>query len=278
MGYIYETNVIDWDKANAYINYSRIKRILDETEDDNNVAAVITIEEAEYVLKNQITPTPFTSPEDTLFGIGDFISNYAGNLYEAHRVTRIINEFRNFNIIAIEYTGPNGNTYIRLSGHPGVRAYLNATRYLADNPRILYMGVGTQGMGAVSAGATRFAIVFSLAYRVVELIFKEEYTLVDFFVNVTMDMAKLAVATQVTTLVTGSIVTGALTAGVSVIAVAVGVFVVGALIAYALYKLDDEYGISEAIIKALKSHRPPKPETPYHPDQFFTLLGRYSRG
>lgn len=105
MGYIYETNVIDWDKANAYINYSQIKRILDETEDDDNVAAVITIEEAEYVLKNQITPTPFTSPEDTLFGIGDFISNYAGNLYEAHRVTRIINEFRNFNIVAIEYTG-----------------------------------------------------------------------------------------------------------------------------------------------------------------------------
>lgn len=52
MGYIYETNVIDWDKANAYINYSQIKRILDETEDDDNVAAVITIEEAEYVLKN----------------------------------------------------------------------------------------------------------------------------------------------------------------------------------------------------------------------------------
>lgn len=278
MGYIYETNVIDWDKANAYINYSQIKRILNETEDDDNVAAVITVEEAEYVLKNQSTPTPFTSPKDALFGIGDFVSNYAGNLYEAHRVTRIINEFKNLSIMAIEYTGPNGNTYIRLSGHAGVRAYLNSTRYLADNPRILYMGVGTKGMGAISAGATRFAIVFSLAYRVVELIFKDDYTLVDFFVNVTMDMAKLAVAAKITTVVTGSIVTGALTAGVSVIAIAIGVFVVGALIAYALYKLDDEYGISEAIVDALKSHRPPKPETPYHPDQFFTLLGRHSRG
>ena len=61
MGYIYETNVIDWDKANAYINYSRIKRILDETEDDNNVAAVITIEEAEYVLKIKSHP-PLSHP------------------------------------------------------------------------------------------------------------------------------------------------------------------------------------------------------------------------
>ena len=59
MGYIYETNVIDWDKANAYINYSQIKRILDETEDDDNVAAVITIEEAEYVLKKSNHTNPF---------------------------------------------------------------------------------------------------------------------------------------------------------------------------------------------------------------------------
>ncbi|MEX5987710.1 hypothetical protein [Providencia hangzhouensis] len=88
--------------------------------------------------------------------------------YEAHRVTRIINEFKNINIQATEYVGPNGNVYIRLSGHAGVRAYLNGTRYLINNPRILYMGVGTQGMNNISVGATRFAIVFSAAYRVVE--------------------------------------------------------------------------------------------------------------
>lgn len=90
-----------------------------------------------------------------------------------------------------------------------------------------------------------------------------------------MDMAKLAISMQMTTLLTGSIVTAA---GTSVIVVALGVFVVGLVIAVALYKLDDEFKISETIIKNLKSYREKKPETPYHPDQFFTQWGRLSRG
>ncbi|MGA3695031.1 hypothetical protein ACPAVH_04010 [Enterobacteriaceae bacterium TYF_5] len=52
----------------------------------------------------------------------------------------------------------------------------------------------------------------------------------------------------------------------------------GLVIAVALYKLDDEFKISETIIKNLKSYRENKPETPYHPDQFFTQWGRLSRG
>lgn len=183
-----------YDELYYQANLTKIKGILNNEKDDDNVAALLTFEEADYILKNESTPTPFKSPKDTLFGVGDFISNYAGNLYEAHRVARIINEFRDIGIRAIEYVGPNGNTYIRLTGHAGVRAYLNGTRYLVNNPRILYMGVGTQGMNAISAGAARFAIAFSLAYRAAELIFKDEYTLTNFFVNVTMDMAKLAIS------------------------------------------------------------------------------------
>ncbi|MGP7974038.1 hypothetical protein ACTXA3_11120 [Proteus mirabilis] len=278
MGYVYDTTVIDWDKENKYAEYSRIKSILNNEEDDDNVAAIITIEEAYYILKNLSTATPYKDPKDALFGIGDFMSNFSGNIYEAYRVERIVNEFRNFSIRAIEYTGPNGNTYIRLSGHTGIRTYLDGTRYLVNNPRILYMGVGTQGMNNISIGAARFAIVFSAAYRVVELIFKDEYTLVDFFVNITMDMAKLAVSTQITVAITGGLATAALTAGTSVILVALGVFTVGVLVGLLFYWLDDEFQISATIIKGLKTYRARKHETPYHPDQFFSQWGRFSRG
>ncbi|MCW2257458.1 hypothetical protein M2263_003549 [Providencia alcalifaciens] len=171
----------NYDELYYQTNLLKIKAVLNNEKDDDNVAAVITIEEADYILKNESTPTPFKSPKEALFGIGDFISNYSSNIYEAHRVTRIIDEFRNINITAHQYISPNGNAYIRLSGHAGVRAYLNGTRYLVNNPRILYMGVGTQGMNDISVRAARFAIVFSAAYRAVELIFKDEYTLVDFF-------------------------------------------------------------------------------------------------
>lgn len=46
MGYIYDTTVIDWDREEQYNNKKRIERILNDTEDDENVAALITIEEA----------------------------------------------------------------------------------------------------------------------------------------------------------------------------------------------------------------------------------------
>lgn len=268
----------NYDEWSYQASLLKIKSVLNDEEDDDNVAAVITVEEADYILKNSETPTPFKDPKETLFGISDFISNFSGNVYEAHRVLRILNEFRNINITATEYVGANGNTYIRLSGHAGIRAYLNGTRYLINNPRILYMGVGTQGMNNVSVGAARFAIVFSAAYRVVELIFKDEYSLVDFFVNVTMDMAKLAISIQITAAITGGITTAALATGTSVMLVALGVFAVGLLIGLALYWLDEEFQISTTIIKGLKNHRRRKPETPYHPDQFFSQWGRFSRG
>ncbi|WP_272680188.1 hypothetical protein [Providencia sp. PROV032] len=93
-----------------------------------------------------------------------------------------------------------------------------------------------------------------------------------------MDMAKLAISTQISTTIVGGLTTAGLITGGSVIVISVGIFLLGAAIAYALYKLDDEFQISTSIIKALKTHRPRKPETPYHPDQFFSQWGRFSRG
>lgn len=270
----------DYDELNYQANLLKIQSIIGDKTDDENVAALITVEEAEYVLKNTNTSNPFQSAKDALFGVGDFVSNFAGSVYESGRVFRIINEFKDIGIKATEYVGKNGNVYIRLSGHAGVRAFLNATRYLADNPKILYMGVGTLGQNSVSVGAARFSIVYSLAYRVVELIFKDEYTLTNFFVNVTMDMAKLAISMKVGGLVVGYFVTAGYIASGSVIAISLGIFAVGVAVSLILYEIDDYFGISESIIRELKKQRKPRSdgEGRYHADNFFTNFGRYSRG
>ncbi|HAC7000505.1 hypothetical protein [Morganella morganii] len=270
----------DYDELHHQANLLKIKSIIGDKTDDENVAALITVEEAEYVLKNTNTSNPFQSAKEALFGVGDFVSNFSGSVYESGRVFRIINEFKDIGIKATEYVGKNGNVYIRLSGHAGVRAFLNATRYLADNPKILYMGVGTLGQNSVSVGAARFSIVYSLAYRVVELIFKDEYTLTNFFVNVTMDMAKLAISMKVGGLVVGYFVTAGYIASGSVIAISLGIFAVGIAVSLILYEIDDYFGISESIIRELKKQRKPRSdgEGRYHADNFFTNFGRYSRG
>ncbi|HDF2342642.1 TPA: hypothetical protein PC598_002225 [Morganella morganii] len=263
--------------ANDRNELAKIRKIMDETEDDNNIAALITVEEAEYVLKNTNTSNPFSSAKDAVFGVGDFVSNFAGNVYESARLSRIIHEFGGLGVKATEYVGKNGNVYIRLSGHPGVRAFLNGTKYLADNAKILYMGIGTLGQNSVSAGATRFSIVYSLAYRVVELIFKDEYTLTDFFVNVTMDMAKLIIGMKVGAAVVTGLITGTVIASGTVIVVSAAIFAAGAFVSYLLYKLDDHFGVSESIIRELKKQRKLRTdgEGRYHVDTFFTNFHRF---
>ncbi|HGY2267431.1 hypothetical protein [Morganella morganii] len=263
--------------ANDRNELAKIRKIMDETEDDDNIAALITVEEAEYVLKNTNTSNPFSSAKDTVFGIGDFVSNFAGNVYESARLSRIIHEFGGLGVKATEYVGKNGNVYIRLSGRPGVRAFLNGTKYLADNAKILFMGIGTQGQNDVSIKATRFSIVYSLAYRVVELIFKDEYTLTNFFVNVTMDMAKLIISIKLSAVAVPILMTAAGIASGSIIVVSAIIFIAGVGISYLLYEIDDYFGISESIIRELKKQRKPRTdgEGRYHADTFFTNLHRF---
>ncbi|HHQ6612308.1 hypothetical protein [Morganella morganii] len=263
--------------ANDRNELAKIRKIMDETEDDDNIAALITVEEAEYVLKNTNTSNPFSSAKDAVFGVGDFVSNFAGNVYESARLSRIIHEFGGLGVKATEYVGKNGNVYIRLSGRPGVRAFLNGTKYLADNAKILFMGIGTQGQNDVSIKATRFSIVYSLAYRVVELIFKDEYTLTNFFVNVTMDMAKLIISIKLSAVAVPILMTAAGIASGSIIVVSAIIFIAGVGISYLLYEIDDYFGISESIIRELKKQRKPRTdgEGRYHADTFFTNLHRF---
>ncbi|MBA0209833.1 hypothetical protein [Pectobacterium brasiliense] len=265
---------LDFKKQHADINYQKLHAQLNEINNDN-IHAILTAQEATYFLQTLCTPNPNQSWKTAIFGCTDPVSSFAGNIAEAVSVSRIVMEMKGFGVTATEYVGKNGSKYIKLSGYPGVRKYLDATRYLVGNQKILDIGIGTKGIESGIASGARFCIVFSGAYRAIELMVKDEYALTDFFVNLTMDAAKLAVSVGVAwgakTLATGLMATG-----FSVIGIAFGIFAIGVIVSLSLLWLDNEYKISETIIKNLKSHK--KQYTPYHPDQFFHAWGRVSRG
>ncbi|VTR50618.1 Uncharacterised protein [Serratia fonticola] len=101
--------------------------------------------------------------------------------------------------------------------------------------------------------------------------------LTDFFVNLTMDMAKLAVSVGIAWGSKNDSYQSYDYWEASVIAIAGGIFLLGLGISYGLYRLDSELKISERIIKHLKSYK--EHNAPYHPRfNFLTLGGRYSRG
>ncbi|WP_080728602.1 hypothetical protein [Pectobacterium brasiliense] len=265
---------LDFKKQHADINYQKLHAQLNEINNDN-IHAILTVQEATYFLKTLCTPNPNESWKTAIFACTDPISSFAGNIAESVSVSRIVMEMKGFGVTATEYVGKNGSKYIKLSGYPGVRKYLDATRYLVSNQKVLDIGIGTKGIESGIATGARFCIVFSGAYRAIELMVKDEYALTDFFVNLTMDAAKLAVSVGVAwgakTLATGLMATG-----FSVIGIAFGIFAIGVIVSLSLLWLDNEYKISETIIKNLKSHK--KQYTPYHPDQFFHAWGSVSRG
>ncbi|RYC41367.1 hypothetical protein [Pectobacterium zantedeschiae] len=266
---------LDFKKQHADINYQKLHAQLNEINNDN-IHAILTAQEATYFLQTLCTPNPNQSWKTAIFGCSDPISSFAGNIAEAVSVSRIVMEMKGFGVTATEYVGKNGSKYIKLSGYPGVRKYLDATRYLVSNHKILDIGIGTKGIESGIATGARFCIVFSGAYRAIELMVKDEYALTDFFVNLTMDAAKLAVSVGVVWGAKTAATSVMVATGGSVIIIAGGIFLLGVIVSFSLFWLDNEYKISETIIKNLKSHK--KQYTPYHPDQFFHAWGRFSRG
>ncbi|MDC9613171.1 hypothetical protein PSI19_04585 [Xenorhabdus khoisanae] len=215
------------------------------------------------------------NPMARVFSVTDPISTYAGNIYDSRGFHDVVREFKSLGIKAAEHVGKNGERYIHISGHAGLRNRIMGTRYRAQNPQMLGMGIGQQGLNASVVQGVRFSIIFSIGYRVIESIFKDEYTLADFLGNVTMDMAKTAIIAA-SSWVVGSLLTATAFLGGSIIAVALIVLAVGVLAAYILDTLDKQYGISEKLIALLKEEMKRKPRTPEADLQhFFNELGRF---
>ncbi|OKO98801.1 hypothetical protein [Xenorhabdus eapokensis] len=279
---------VNFKKQMNHINYKDLESQLKENVEyhvllDQN-EAIIFLKELGSDLKSIIN--------SNIFPTTDVLSNFAANIKDIPGVLKvaenfkpinigifshIINELKGKGIKAIEYLGKNGERYIKITDHPGIRKYLNSTRYLIKNKKIMEVGIGSVAMESSVVSGARFGIIFSAGYRAVELLLKDEYTLTDFFVNLSMDMAKLIVATTIARLVVTAAISLIITTTLSATAIAFGVFVVGAIVVWGLMELDNKFKISESIIQRLKEHKA-KPPTPYHPDQFFNMLGRYSRG
>lgn len=179
---------------------------------------------------------------------------------------------------AIRLSGYQAN---RLTGEASLRKYLTATLYLITDPKMLEFGIGEVGFETNLAKGTRFCIYFSAAYRGIELLFKDEYDLTDFFVNVSMDAAKTLVSAGIMWSARGVIVAGVATLlGGGVIATAIVMTSIAFGVGLVIYVIDDTFKISESIIKILKdSKRAAKNNAPTGDiNGVLHMWGRISRG
>ncbi|MEG0278610.1 MAG: hypothetical protein RR510_05140 [Morganella sp. (in: enterobacteria)] len=234
--------------------------------DNVQYEALISAEQGIEILEDIKPPVPVNSgdreamlrdrnrqanPFSAIFKYTDPVSPFAGTIHDTPSVIKLVGEFRSLGINAKEFKAANGKTYIRISGHAGVRRIVTGTRYGANHPTMLNLGIGMQGLKDGIVKGVKFCLVFSFLYRGLEWAFKDEYHFADFLGNVTMDMAKMALVAA------GSAVAGslALSVGVfggSIIGVGIIVLATGFFIALSLEYIDSKYGLSKKVIQYMK--------------------------
>lgn len=155
---------------------------------------------------------------------------------------KLVFNFNSIYIKAIEYK-VGGKTYIKITGYPALRRILNGTRYGANHPQMLEMALGKRGLYNSIRNGVKYCIYFSLAWRAIELIFKSDYDLVDFLVDISMDAAKAVVSGVVISIVAG----GLILVSASIVVTTFVLVVVGLFLNNRLNNIDDEIGLSKEL-------------------------------
>lgn len=166
---------------------------------------------------------------------------------------KLIFRFKGLGIKAQSYLH-KGVTYIKITGYPSVRRILNGTRYAANNPKILEIGIGKAGFNAGILSGARFCIYFAAAQRVIEYIFSSQHDVATFIGNITMDVAKVIVTIFITKIIVSFTVAVAGTFSV-VVPISVGIIafvVLGYLITKKLSELDETNHFSKRLIASIK--------------------------
>ena len=218
---------------------------------ENRYIMLLTLEEAQQVTEELLGEVDeFFSNNLAPGNIKDILeggSNIGKLMTFENSAGDIAFRFKSLGIRAIEYPF-KGKTYIKITGYPGMRRILEGTRYAVDHPQMLEMGIGIRGLGNALIKGTRFCIFASMAWRVIELIFKSDYDLVDFLVDITMDAAKAVVASVVI-----GVIAGALTLwSVPIIIIAGIVIIAGIYLNINLNELDDMQGLSISLKEKLR--------------------------
>ena len=284
--YLFHQSSNDFLDENTFSTYPSMNPVLRDIAvmngtfiTENHYITLLTLHEAQLIA-------------DSLLGKTDKFFSYRagpGNIKDAFEGARSIGKLTSYynalgklvfnlnflSIKAVKYTY-RGKDYIKITGYPSLRRILNGTRYNLTNPQILEMGIGMRGLGTSIIKGAKFCICCSLAWRVVELIFKSDYDLVDFLVDVTMDVAKIIVSSVVIGVLGGVLVL----LSVPIVLTTFIVIGLGILLNIGLNMLDNEFGLSASLKEklhiALEQEQKIQKWNNQHMSPFFNLLSNTS--
>jgi len=141
----------------------------------------------------------------------------------------------------------NGKAYVILKGLPGSRKVLTGTRYLANNPKIVKMAIGTKAVNRSIMKGSIVTLLITIPLSIADVCLKDQATTGHLIGVVATDIAKVLISSGVASL--AALAVGAVTtvaAGPLIAAIFVGV-----AMGVALESLDQRYGITEKLVAAI---------------------------
>lgn len=178
------------------------------------------------------TKTMWENNKDTVKGLGGLLPSF----FDAKKLKALAAEMKRGGSAISSYRIQNyaGGSYIILKGNPRLRHQLTGTRYLANNPKVVSMGLGKLGANNALRGGGIVTVVFSAAFHCMDQLMNDELTWHHFVGGLAADVVIAATAS-------GIIWSGLTFTGVAVAGLAIGpllaILVVGGLVSYGLSKL-----------------------------------------
>ncbi|MDX5405449.1 MAG: hypothetical protein LPK11_00225 [Chromatiaceae bacterium] len=141
-----------------------------------------------------------------------------------------------------------GKNYVILKGYPGLREKLTGTRYLASNPKVVDLAIGTKRVSGTMISGARLSIFIAVPMTVLQFLISEQSTLLRLVGTIASDLVKIGLSTIIASaagMAAGAITTVA--AGPIVAAIAFGIAT-----AVTLEYLDRTFGVTDALINAME--------------------------
>lgn len=185
--------------------------------------------------------------KDTLKSAG----TYVPTVLDAATLAVLGSEMRKGGDILAKYkvNTHSGATYIVLEGYAGLREKLQGTKYLANSPKVVSMGVGKLGVAKSIKGGFIVSVVFSITFHALDQLMNDKSTWHDFVAGVSVDVLTAATGGAIAWGMVSTIVGGAAMVAIGPIAFVV---VVGAGLAWALSVVGNHFDVTAKVAKMLK--------------------------
>ena len=172
-------------------------------------------------------------------------ANYASAVIDSATAIKMINDLGINGRAVLKNVGTK--QYVIFKGYAGTRSIFNGTRYLATNPKVVDMAIGRVGINNSIASGARLTIFLVVPLNILNHILSDQQTMTQLIGRTATDLIKVGVAAAIAALAATAVAAATtLVAGPLIVAI-----VVGLAVGLALDALDKQFGVTDALVKAM---------------------------